>query len=109
MTALPRPSLVAVKEYQRLKPGGLMSTLAGWEQAIGAAREYTAHPIINMSALDGAPRITHIWGYASRESRRACTPPATSLQCWVMAAKGRTGKHSRSNIDDRAFPKRTLR
>src|SRR5277367_1921714 len=44
----------------KLKPGGLPPTLAGWEAAIAPAREYTAHLVINMYALDGPPRITHI-------------------------------------------------
>ena len=53
----------------KLKPGGLPATLAAWQQAIGPAHEYTAHLVINMYALDGAPRITHIWGFSSLEER----------------------------------------
>lgn len=52
-----------------LKPGGLAPTLAGWEAAIQPARDYTRHLVINMYALDGPPRITHIWGFASLEQR----------------------------------------
>jgi len=52
-----------------LKPGGLTPTLTGWEAALGPAREYTRHLVINMYALDGAPRITHIWGFDSLEQR----------------------------------------
>jgi len=37
--------------------------LAGWEKAI----QHTSHLIINMYALDGPPRITHIWGLQSLE------------------------------------------
>ncbi|AMH43002.1 NIPSNAP family containing protein [Burkholderia sp. PAMC 28687] len=54
-----------------LKPGGLPPTLAGWEQAIGPAHDYTRHLVINMYALDGSPRITHIWGFSSLEERAA--------------------------------------
>lgn len=54
-----------------LKPGGLAPTLAAWEQAIGPARAYTSHLVINMYALDGLPRITHIWGFSSLEERAA--------------------------------------
>ncbi len=54
-----------------LKPGGLPPTLAGWAQAIGPAHEYTQHLVINMYALDGPPRITHIWGFSSLEERVA--------------------------------------
>jgi hypothetical protein len=54
-----------------LKPGGLPPTLAGWEQAIGPAHDYTRHLVINMYALDGPPRITHIWAFSSLEERGA--------------------------------------
>lgn len=54
-----------------LKPGGLPPTLVGWEQAIGPAHDYSRHLVINMYALDGLPRITHIWGFASLEERAA--------------------------------------
>lgn len=53
----------------RLKPGGLPPTLAGWEAAIAPAREYTEHLVVNMYALDGAPRITHVWAFESLEER----------------------------------------
>jgi NIPSNAP len=55
----------------RLKPGGLPPTLAGWEQAIGPAAKYTVHLVTNLYALDGSPRITHIWRFASLEERTA--------------------------------------
>jgi hypothetical protein len=63
----------AVYEFRtyRLKPGGLPPTLAGWQAAMAPAREYTRHLVINMYALDGPPRITHIWGFASLEQRAA--------------------------------------
>lgn len=53
----------------RLKPGGLAPTLAAWEQAIGPARAYTSHLVVNLYALDGPPRITHIWGFSSLAER----------------------------------------
>jgi len=52
-----------------LKPGGLAPTLASWENALAPAREYTSHLVLNMYALDGPPRITHIWGFSSLEQR----------------------------------------
>ncbi len=52
-----------------LKPGGLAPTLASWQEAIAPASDYTAHLVVNMYALDGPPRITHIWGFASLEER----------------------------------------
>lgn len=63
----------------RLKPGGLPRTLAGWEAAIAPAREYTEHLVANMYALDGAPRITHIWGFTSFKER-------TELRSWAYGA-----------------------
>lgn len=52
-----------------LKPGGLPPTIAGWRQAIEPAREYTEHLVMNMVALDGPPRITHIWGFDDLDQR----------------------------------------
>ncbi|MGF6919801.1 NIPSNAP family protein [Paraburkholderia sp. 40] len=60
-------------EFRRywLKPGGIAPTIAAWEQAIGPAEAYTSHLVANMYALDGPPRITHIWGFSSLEERMA--------------------------------------
>ncbi len=66
----------------RLKPGGLSPTLAGWEAASGPAREYTAHLVVNMYALDGAPRITHIWGFGSLEERAGLREKAYGAGVW---------------------------
>ena len=65
-----------------LKPGGLPPTLAGWQEAIEPARDYTAHRVINMYALDGPPRITHIWGFASLEQRSALRAAAYGAGVW---------------------------
>lgn len=53
-----------------LKPGGLPITLEGWEKAIAPAEQYTKHLVIALSAIDGPPRITHIWGFSSFDQRR---------------------------------------
>ena len=66
----------------RLIPGGLPKTLAGWEKAIEPASEYTAHLVINMHALDGAPRITHIWGFDSMEQRTDLRGRAYAAGVW---------------------------
>jgi hypothetical protein len=66
----------------KLKPGGLPPTLAGWEAAIAPAREYTAHLMINMYALDGPPRITHIWGFESLAQRASLRSNAFSAGVW---------------------------
>ena len=72
-------SEIAPKEFGRfyefrtyfLKPGGLPPTLAGWKAAIAPAHEYTDHLVVNMYALDGLPRITHIWVFSNLEQRAA--------------------------------------
>ena len=85
---LPPPSRPAadsdVDEFRtyKLKPGGLPPTLAGWEAAIAPAREYTAHLVINMYALDGPPRITHIWGFESLAQRASLRSAAFSAGVW---------------------------
>jgi len=66
----------------KLKPGGLPPTLAGWEAAIAPARDYTAHLVINMYALDGPPRITHIWGFESLAQRASLRSAAFSARVW---------------------------
>lgn len=65
-----------------LKPGGLAPTLAGWEAAIEPAREYTEHLVLNMYALDGVPRITHIWGFASLAERAGLRSRAYGAGVW---------------------------
>ena len=52
-----------------LKPGGLPVTMDAWRDAIGPAHEYTAHLVVNMFALDGPPRVTHIWGFRDIQQR----------------------------------------
>jgi hypothetical protein len=66
----------------KLKPGGLPPTLAGWEAAIVPAREYTAHLVINMYALDRPPRITHIWGFENLAQRASLRSNAFSAGVW---------------------------
>ena len=69
----------------RLKPGGLPPTMAAWEKAIGPARAYTAHLVINMYALDGPPRITHVWGFGSVEQRGALRAEVYGAGVWPPA------------------------
>ena len=66
----------------RLKPGGLPPTLTGWEAAIEPAREHTDHLVVNMYALDGAPRITHIWGFSSLQERSVLRSRAYGAGVW---------------------------
>ncbi|MBB5049012.1 hypothetical protein HNR60_003784 [Rhodopseudomonas rhenobacensis] len=65
-----------------LKPGGLPATLAGWEAAIDPAHDYTAHLVINMYALDGPPRITHIWGFSGVDQRMKLRADAYAARLW---------------------------
>ena len=65
-----------------LKPGGLPATLDGWKKAITPAIEYTSHLAINMYALDGPPRITHIWGFESLEQRAALRSEFYAAGLW---------------------------
>ncbi len=74
----------AVYEFRtyKLKPGGLPPTLAGWKAAIEPARDYTARLMINMYALDGPPRITHVWGFDSLAQRASLRTAAYSAGIW---------------------------
>lgn len=76
-----RGGVYEVRTY-RLKPGGLPPTLAAWEAAIEPARAYTQHLVVNMYAIDGAPRITHIWGFPSLEERAALRSHAYESGIW---------------------------
>jgi hypothetical protein len=79
----PRP-MGGIYEFRtyHLKPGGLPPTLDGWKRAIKPAREYTSHLVINMYALDGPPRITHIWGFESLEQRAALRAKFYAAGLW---------------------------
>lgn len=74
----------AVYEFRtyRMKPGGLPPTLEAWEAAVPPAKPYTDHLVINMYALDGAPRITHVWGFPSLEERAALRQAAQGSGHW---------------------------
>jgi NIPSNAP len=65
----------------RLKPGGLPPTIEAWEAAL-PGRSKLSPLLINMYALDGAPRITHIWPYASLDARAAIRADAVAKGVW---------------------------
>ena len=65
----------------RLKPNGLPPTIAAWEAAM-PARSKLSTLLINMYALDGVPRITHIWPYASLDARAAIRADAVAMGIW---------------------------
>jgi hypothetical protein len=64
------------------KPGGLPATIKAWEEAIGPAKEYTDHLVINLQALDGPPRIVHIWGFGSVDERMALRKKVYGKGLW---------------------------
>lgn len=64
------------------KPGGLPGTMAGWRDAIEPARAYTDHLVINMYALDGEPRITHIWGFDNVAQRDKLRGEHYAAELW---------------------------
>ncbi|AQW48657.1 NIPSNAP family protein [Streptomyces violaceusniger] len=52
----------------RLKVGGLVPTMAGWEAAV--PERTRLHPLTTaMYGLDGVPRITHIWPFPDLNAR----------------------------------------
>ncbi|WP_020500317.1 NIPSNAP family protein [Sciscionella marina] len=52
----------------RLKVGGLLPTMSGWEAALPERTKL--FPLTTaMYGLDGAPRITHIWPFPSLDER----------------------------------------
>ena len=65
----------------RLKQGGVDGTLAAWEPALPARLKIS--PIITaMYALDGEPRMTHIWPYQSLDQRQTFRAKAVSEGVW---------------------------
>ncbi|WP_267427385.1 NIPSNAP family protein [Methylobacterium sp. GC_Met_2] len=76
-----RGGVYEIRTY-RLRPGGLVPTLAAWEAAIEPARTYTDHLVTNLYALDGPPRITHIWAFSSLEERARLRGDAYAAGIW---------------------------
>jgi len=81
-----------------LLPGGLPPTLRGWENAIEPAKAYTSHLVINMYALDGPPRITHIWGFDSLEQRSILRANAYGAGLWPPQGGPENIKEATSTI-----------
>jgi NIPSNAP len=69
-----------IRSYE-LKTGGLQPTLAAWEKAL-PARSGVSPCTIAMYALDGAPRITHIWPSATLNERSASRAEAVRQGVW---------------------------
>lgn len=63
-----KAAIYEIRSYE-LRAGGLPATIAVWERAIEPAASYTSHLMTCLYATDGAPRITHVWGFDSFEER----------------------------------------
>jgi hypothetical protein len=64
-----------------LKPGRLPQTIAAWRAAL-PARLALSRNLIVMHTIDGPPRFTHIWPYASLEQRAAIRAKSVSTGVW---------------------------
>jgi hypothetical protein len=69
-----------IRSYE-LKTGGLQPTLDAWEKALPARSEVSPCTIA-MYALDGAPRITHIWPSADLNERSTARANAVKQGVW---------------------------
>jgi NIPSNAP len=65
----------------KLKAGGIPATIAAWEAAV-PERVKLSPLVIAMYALDGPPRFTHIWPFASLDARAAVRADAVAKGIW---------------------------
>ncbi|AUT71232.1 NIPSNAP family protein [Paraburkholderia hospita] len=64
-----------------LRPGGLEPTIEAWKAAM-PERSKRSPLTVNMYALDGAPRITHIWPWQSLDERIAIRAKSYADGVW---------------------------
>jgi hypothetical protein len=64
-----------------LKNGGLSPTFEGWAEKL-AARTEVSKLVAALYGLDGRPRITHIWPYASTDERAALRAESVKRGAW---------------------------
>jgi hypothetical protein len=64
-----------------LKPGGLTPTFEGWAEKL-PGRTALSKMLVAMYALDGTPRITHIWPYASVNDRARLRAESVQKGTW---------------------------
>ncbi len=69
-----------IRSYE-LKTGGLQPTLDAWEKAL-PARTQISPCTIALYALDGLPRITHIWPTATLNDRSKARADAVQQGVW---------------------------
>jgi hypothetical protein len=73
-------SVYEFRTYQ-LKPGGLKATIDAWQEAM-PERARLSPLTINMYALDGKPRITHIWPFDGLDERARIRTESYSKGIW---------------------------
>jgi len=73
-------SVYEIRTY-KLKPGGVPNTIAAWATAV-PERIKLSPLVIAMVALDGAPRFTHIWPFASLDARAAVRAESVAKGIW---------------------------
>ncbi|WP_377830828.1 NIPSNAP family protein (plasmid) [Bradyrhizobium lupini] len=73
-------SVYEIRTY-RLKHGGVAPTIAAWEAGI-PARVKLSPLSIAMYSLDGPPRFTHIWPFASLDARAAVRAESVAKGIW---------------------------
>lgn len=64
-----------------LKTGGLAPTLEGWAEAL-PGRTKLSKLLLATHAVDGPPRIVHIWPYASLEERSRLRAESVRIGVW---------------------------
>ncbi|MBV8964334.1 MAG: NIPSNAP family protein [Hyphomicrobiales bacterium] len=64
-----------------MKPGVLPELIASWRTAL-PARVKLSRNLIVMHTIEGPPRLTHIWPYASLEQRAEIRGKAVSTGVW---------------------------
>ncbi len=65
----------------KLKHGGLQPTIDAWKTAMVERSKFSTLTIA-MYALDGVPRFTHIWPYASLNDRAAARAQSVAAGAW---------------------------
>jgi hypothetical protein len=80
-----------------LKTGGLAPTLEGWAEKL-PGRTQLSRLVVAMYALDGQPRITHIWPYASVEQRTALRAEAVRRGVWPPKSAAWLTPHMHSTV-----------
>lgn len=76
-----RGGIYEFRGYRQV-PGGLPGTLAGWERALPAARPYSDALVTAAHALDGPPRIMHLWAFPDLARRAELRRDAYAAGTW---------------------------